>query len=300
MKSSNYKIGIDLGGTKIEIILIDTIGREIYRKRIKTPVNNYKLTVQSITNLVSQAEESINDKATIGIGIPGKLSLKTNFIEYSNSTYLINKPLIFDLEQSLNRSIKVQNDANCFALSEFKDGAGKNIKSLFAVILGSGVGGGIIINGQLHEGSNSNAGEWGHNRLPWSTDNEINSKICYCGKKGCIETFLSGKGLRDSFYELTKKSLTSEQIVDLSFKQDPSAISTLELYEERLAKSLSLIINTLDPEMIVIGGGMSNIDRIYQNVPNLIGKYVLSDSINTKIVKALHGDSSGVRGAAWL
>ena len=299
MKSNNYKIGIDLGGTKIEIILIDIIGREVYRKRIKTP-SNYELTVKSITNLVLQAEESINDKASIGIGIPGKLSSKTNFIEYSNSTYLINKPLIYDLEKSLSRKIKVQNDANCFALSEFKDGAGKDTKSLFAVILGSGVGGGIIINGELHEGSNSNAGEWGHNRLPWSTDNEINSRICYCGKKGCIETFLSGKGLRDSFYELTQKAFSSEQIVDLSFKQDPAAISILELYEERLAKSLSLIINTLDPEMIVIGGGMSNIDRIYQNVPNLIGKYVLSDSINTKIVKAFHGDSSGVRGAAWL
>ena len=299
MKSNNYKIGIDLGGTKIEIILIDIIGREVYRKRIKTP-SNYELTVKSITNLVLQAEESINDKASIGIGIPGKLSSKTNFIEYSNSTYLINKPLIYDLEKSLIRKIKVQNDANCFALSEFKDGAGKDTKSLFAVILGSGVGGGIIVNGELHEGSNSNAGEWGHNRLPWSNDNEINSRICYCGKKGCIETFLSGKGLRDSFYELTQKAFSSEQIVDLSFKQDPEAISILELYEERLAKSLSLIINTLDPEMIVIGGGMSNIDRIYQNVPNLIGKYVLSDSINTKIVKALHGDSSGVRGAAWL
>ena len=299
MKSNNYKIGIDLGGTKIEIILIDIIGREVYRKRIKTP-SNYELTVKSITNLVLQAEESINDKASIGIGIPGKLSSKTNFIEYSNSTYLINKPLIYDLEKSLSRKIKVQNDANCFALSEFKDGAGKDTKSLFAVILGSGVGGGIIVNGELHEGSNSNAGEWGHNRLPWSNDNEINSRICYCGKKGCIETFLSGKGLRDSFYELTQKAFSSEQIVDLSFKQDPAAISILELYEERLAKSLSLIINTLDPEMIVIGGGMSNIDRIYQNVPNLIGKYVLSDSINTKIVKAFHGDSSGVRGAAWL
>ncbi len=299
MKSNNYKIGIDLGGTKIEIILIDIIGREVYRKRIKTP-SNYELTVKSITNLVLQAEESINDKASIGIGIPGKLSSKTNFIEYSNSTYLINKPLIYDLEKSLIRKIKVQNDANCFALSEFKDGAGKDTKSLFAVILGSGVGGGIIVNGELHEGSNSNAGEWGHNRLPWSNDNEINSRICYCGKKGCIETFLSGKGLRDSFYELTQKAFSSEQIVDLSFKQDPAAISILELYEERLAKSLSLIINTLDPEMIVIGGGMSNIDRIYQNVPNLIGKYVLSDSINTKIVKAFHGDSSGVRGAAWL
>ena len=299
MKSNNYKIGIDLGGTKIEIILIDIIGREVYRKRIKTP-SNYELTVKSIINLVLQAEESINDKASIGIGIPGKLSSKTNFIEYSNSTYLINKPLIYDLEKSLIRKIKVQNDANCFALSEFKDGAGKDTKSLFAVILGSGVGGGIIVNGELHEGSNSNAGEWGHNRLPWSNDNEINSRICYCGKKGCIETFLSGKGLRDSFYELTQKAFSSEQIVDLSFKQDPEAISILELYEERLAKSLSLIINTLDPEMIVIGGGMSNIDRIYQNVPNLIGKYVLSDSINTKIVKAFHGDSSGVRGAAWL
>ena len=299
MKSNNYKIGIDLGGTKIEIILIDIIGREVYRKRIKTP-SNYELTVKSITNLVLQAEESINDKASIGIGIPGKLSSKTNFIEYSNSTYLINKPLIYDLEKSLISKIKVQNDANCFALSEFKDGAGKDTKSLFAVILGSGVGGGIIVNGELHEGSNSNAGEWGHNRLPWSNDNEINSRICYCGKKGCIETFLSGKGLRDSFYELTQKAFSSEQIVDLSFKQDPEAISILELYEERLAKSLSLIINTLDPEMIVIGGGMSNIDRIYQNVPNLIGKYVLSDSINTKIVKAFHGDSSGVRGAAWL
>ena len=300
MASDNYKIGIDLGGTKIEIILLDKSGTELFRKRIKTPKNSYSLTLELISKLVFEAENLINSDASVGIGIPGKLSQKNELIEYANSTYLIGKPLILDLENLLNRKINVQNDANCFTLSEYTDGAGKNVDSLFGVILGSGVGGGIVINDRLHEGLNSNSGEWGHNQMPWSSELELKSNPCYCGRLGCIEAFLSGKGFQKTFFNITNKNISPEKIVELVDQEDEFAIQAMELYELRLAKSLSIVINLLDPDMIVLGGGLSNINRIYDKVPMLLDEYVLSDSISTQIIKAVHGDSSGVRGAAWL
>jgi fructokinase len=300
MKETNCMIGIDLGGTKIEIILLDLSGKELLRKRIKTPINDYPNTLTSISNLIFEFEKTGDYYASVGIGIPGKISQNTNLIEYANSTYLIGKPLIKDLEKNINRKIKVENDANCFALSEYVDGSANNANSLFAAILGTGVGGGIIINGDLVQGINSSTGEWGHNRLPWSNDLEIAGQHCYCGLLGCIETFLSGAGLQKSFFKFSKIHLSVEEIVDLSLKNNDLALKTLKLYEIRLAKSLSMVINVLDPEIIVLGGGLSNIDRIYDNVPPLLNKYVISDSVATKLVKAKYGDSSGVRGAAWL
>ena len=300
MKETNCMIGIDLGGTKIEIILLDLSGKELLRKRIKTPINDYPNTLTSISNLIFEFEKTGDYHSSVGIGIPGKISQNTNLIEYANSTYLVGKPLIKDLEKIINRKIKVENDANCFALSEYVDGSAKNANSLFAAILGTGVGGGIIINGELVNGLNSAAGEWGHNRLPWSNDLEIEDQNCYCGLQGCIETFLSGAGLKKTYFKLSKMILSAEEIVDLSQKNNDLALKALKLYEIRLAKSLSMIINVLDPEIIVLGGGLSNIDRIYDNVPDLLNEYVISDSVTTKLVKAKHGDSSGVRGAAWL
>ena len=300
MKETNCMIGIDLGGTKIEIIAIDLSGKELLKKRINTPINDYPNTLTSISNLIFEFEKTGDYHSSVGIGIPGKISQNTNLIEYSNSTYLIGKPLIKDLEKIINRKIKIENDANCFALSEYVDGSAKNANSLFAAILGTGVGGGIIINGDLVQGINSAAGEWGHNRLPWSNDLEIEDQHCYCGLLGCIETFLSGAGLKKTYFKLSKMILSVEEIVDLSQKNNDLALKALKLYEIRLAKSLSMIINVLDPEIIVLGGGLSNIDRIYDNVPDLLNEYVISDSVTTKLVKAKHGDSSGVRGAAWL
>ena len=300
MKETNCMIGIDLGGTKIEIIALDLLGKELLKKRIKTPINDYPNTLTSISNLIFEFEKTGDYHSSVGIGIPGKISQNTNLIEYANSTYLVGKPLIKDLEKIINRKIKVENDANCFALSEYVDGSAKNANSLFAAILGTGVGGGIIINGELVNGLNSAAGEWGHNRLPWSNDLEIEDQHCYCGLQGCIETFLSGAGLKKTYFKLSKMILSAEEIVDLSQKNNDLALKALKLYEIRLAKSLSMIINVLDPEIIVLGGGLSNIDRIYDNVPDLLNEYVISDSVTTKLVKAKHGDSSGVRGAAWL
>ena len=300
MKETNCMIGIDLGGTKIEIILLDLSGKELLRKRIKTPINDYPNTLTSISNLIFEFEKTGDYYSSVGIGIPGKISQNSNLIEYANSTYLIGKPLIKDLEKIINRKIKVENDANCFALSEYVDGAAKNTNSLFAAILGTGVGGGIIINGDLVQGINSATGEWGHNILPWSNDLEISGQHCYCGLLGCIETFLSGAGLRKSYFKLSNIHLSVEEIVDLSLENNDLALKALNLYEIRLAKSLSMVINVLDPEIIVLGGGLSNIDRIYDNVPHLLNEYVISDSVSTKLVKAKHGDSSGVRGAAWL
>jgi len=300
MKETNCMIGIDLGGTKIEIIALDLLGKELLKKRIKTPINDYPNTLTSISNLIFEFEKTGGYHSSVGIGIPGKISQNTNLIEYANSTYLVGKPLIKDLEKIINRKIKVENDANCFALSEYVDGSAKNANSLFAAILGTGVGGGIIINGELVNGLNSAAGEWGHNRLPWSNDLEIEDQNCYCGLQGCIETFLSGAGLKKTYFKLSKMILSAEEIVDLSQKNNDLALKALKLYEIRLAKSLSMIINVLDPEIIVLGGGLSNIDRIYDNVPDLLNEYVISDSVTTKLVKAKHGDSSGVRGAAWL
>ena len=302
MKKINCRIGIDLGGTKIEIIVIDYDGNEIYRERISTPKDDYIGTLNSIKNLVQKSELETGLYGTIGVGIPGTISKKTNLVKNANSTVLIGKSLDKDLELILGRRVRLANDANCLALSEYIDGAGERYTSLFAVILGTGVGGGLVINGNIFEGANLISGEWGHNPLPWPDVNESPGPDCYCGLKGCIETFLSGSGLENTFYKITGDIISADKISEKLQNNNQDAIKAIELYENRLARGLAMIVNILDPEIIVLGGGVSNIDRLYPNVKKIWNKFIIStdEEVNTPVVQAKHGDSSGVRGAAWL
>jgi fructokinase len=268
LPSLPLRIGIDLGGTKIEAVALDG-PREVFRKRIPTPRGDYAATLLSIKALVEEA-----GKGSVGIGIPGTLSRVTGLVKNANSTWLIGKPLKQDLEKALGREVRVENDANCFALSEAADGAAKGARVVFGVILGTGVGGGIVVNGSVLVGPNGIAGEWGHNPLPSPTDRDLPLRSCYCGRVGCIETYLCGPAL--------------ERDADLA------------LYEERLARSLATVINVLDPDVVVLGGGVSNIDHLYESVPELWQRHVFSDHVATRLARNVHGDSSGVRGAAWL
>lgn len=306
------RIGIDLGGSKIEIIALDDAGsnsnssKEIYRQRIATPQQDYVGTVQAVVELVRQAELDTHQTATVGIGIPGAISPATNLVKNANSVCLIGKPLKADLEQALQREIKIENDANCFVVSEATDGAAAGAAVVFGVIIGTGTGGGIAINGKPITGHNAIAGEWGHNPLPWPGTEELPGAKCYCGQHGCIETFLSGPGfVRDYLMQCGQQAGATdvnraEQIISLVEAGDALALQVLASYERRLAKSLASIINVLDPDVIVLGGGMSNIQRLYQNVPALWAEYVFSDAVDTQLVAPRFGDASGVRGAAWL
>lgn len=294
------RIGIDLGGTKTEALLIDKDGKKIFSKRIPT-AKNYEGTIQGIVNLVEEIEQNHKEIQSIGIGMPGAISLETSLIKSANSVWMNGKPLKFDLEKILNKNINIENDANCFTLSEAVDGAGQSYSVVFGVIIGTGTGSGIVVDKKIHKGINRAAGEFGHNCLPRSNDKEINlAKKCYCGLHGCIETFLSGPGFTSIFNNTNKTNIKSEEIVELYKKNDSRAIQALQDYVDRLARSLSDVINILDPDVIVLGGGMSNIDFIYENINDLLPQYVFSDSVRTKVLKNKHGDSSGVRGAAWL
>ncbi len=269
------RIGIDLGGTKIELIALDGAGAEVFRKRVPTPQGNYAGTVDAVLTLIGDAENHLQRKGTVGIGMPGAFSLRTGLVKNANSTCLIGHDLKGDLEKRLEREIRIENDANCFALSEATDGAGKGAKVVFGVILGTGVGGGIVVNGEVLVGPNAIAGEWGHNPLPLPSREDLPLPDCYCGRKGCIEAYLSGPALaRDG--------------------------ENLERYEERLARALAGVINILDPDVIVLGGGISNRQRLYAIVPVLWKRHVFSDRVATQLKPPVHGDSSGVRGAAWL
>lgn len=296
------RIGIDLGGTKIEAVCLAADGSEIARQRIEAPQGDYAKTIQAIDNLIIDIERATEQSGSIGIGIPGTISPATGLIKNANSTWLIGKPFDKDLSAALGRPVKLANDANCFALSEAADGAAKGAASVFGVILGTGVGGGIALNGEIVAGLNSIAGEWGHNPLPWMTENEAPGLECYCGKTGCIETFLNGAGLAKIFPAKSYHAgtLTAIEIADLADKNEAIAIGVIEIYAERLARALASVINVLDPEVIVLGGGLSNIDRLYELVPTLWQNWAFSDEITTRLVKNQHGDSSGVRGAAWL
>lgn len=294
------RIGIDLGGTKTEIIALDKNGHSLLRERRPTPAQNYDAIVQSLAAMVESAESRLGKNATVGIGIPGAVSRKTGLIKNANTVCLIGQPLQQDLEQRLSRPIRLANDANCFALSEATDGAGRGAKVVFAVILGTGTGGGIVIDGHVIEGASSIAGEWGHNPLPWPQDHERPGRKCYCGKSACIETFLSGPGLKADHERHTGENISPEEIVARALKGEARSSASLARYEERLARSLASVINIIDPDVIVLGGGLSNVDRLYQNVPLLLPAYVFSDRVEARVVKAEHGDSSGVRGAAWL
>ncbi len=298
--SGGVRLGIDLGGTKIEIIALDARGNECLRRRVPTPQGNYHETLQAIAGLVVQAEASLGQAGSIGIGTPGALSKVTGKLKNSNSVALNGQSVVQDLEALLQRKIRISNDANCFALSEAIDGAAAGAEVVFGVILGTGVGGGIVVHGKALNGPNSIAGEWGHNPLPWPRPDELPGPACYCGKQGCIETFLSGPGLVKLHHQATGSALASAEIVSHAEQGDTACEHSMSLYENRLARALAHVINILDPDVIVLGGGMSNIDRLYENVPRLWGQWVFSDRVDTRLVQNRYGDSSGVRGAAWL
>ena len=301
------KIGIDLGGTKTESILIDDKGNEIFRKRIQTE-KNYEGTIKGITSLVKEIEQKFNQVNSIGIGMPGIVSKYTSLVKNANSTWLIGHKLDQDLTNILRRPVKIANDANCFAMSEAFDGAAAGHKVVFAAILGTGVGGGICIDQTILTGLNSICGEWGHNPLPWPCDSEDVDELegisCYCGRRSCIETFLSGEGLRRSYAELSGKKIqyapSPAEIYKISRQGGTIANQVLELYASRLAKSLATVINIIDPSIIVLGGGLSNIEFLYQRVPQLWSQWIFSDKTKTKLLKNQNGDSSGVLGAARL
>ena len=294
------RIGIDLGGTKIEAVALDRAGREVARLRIPTPKDDYPATIRAITELVKQIDEAAGEAGSIGVGTPGAISPTTGLIKNSNSACLIGQPLDRDLAESLGRPVRLENDANCFALSEATDGAAAGDKVVFGVILGTGVGGAIVIDGKLVSGCNAIAGEWGHNPLPWPNEQEHSGPTCYCGQRGCNETYLSGPGLERDFTQSSGQQQSAGKIVRQAESGFAPAEMVLSRYEDRLARGLASIINVLDPDVIVLGGGLSQIDRLYAHVEQLWTKYVFSDTVVTRLVKAMHGDSSGVRGAAWL
>lgn len=297
------RIGIDLGGTKVEVIALAESGETLFRHRVPTPRDDYQQTLEAIVGLVTLAEEKTGEQGTVGIGIPGTLSPYTRRVKNANSTWLNGQPLDKDLQKMLNREVRIANDANCLAVSEAVDGAAAGKQTVFAVIIGTGCGAGVALNGQAHIGGNGNAGEWGHNPLPWMDEDELRYREevpCYCGKQGCIETFISGTGFATDYHRLSGVDLKGAEIITLLEQQDPVAELAMSRYELRLAKSLAHIVNIFDPEMIVMGGGMSNNDRLYQTVPQLMKKWVFGGECETPLRKAVHGDSSGVRGAAWL
>jgi len=294
------RIGIDLGGTKIEIIALDDKGATLLRHRVPTPTGDYVGTLNAIADLVLLAEKDVCQKATLGIAVPGTLSTRTGVLKNSNSAVLIGKPLVRDLSQKLGRPIRLENDANCFALSEAVDGAAASAHVVFGAILGTGVGGGLVIGKELVAGRNKIAGEWGHNPLPWAKESEWPGAQCYCGKLGCIETFLCGVGLARDYRSLTGRDLTAKEIALAVADGDKWAQKCITVYQDRLARSLAAVVNLADPDVVVLGGGLSNIMQLYAGLSDLVAIHTFSDNINTPIVRAAHGDSSGVRGAAWL
>ena len=293
------RIGIDIGGTKIEAIALDAGGCEAFRERVPTPRGDYDATIAAIGTLVRHAEAVVGS-ASVGIGMPGVISPATGLVKNANSTWLNGRPLSVDLETRLQRPIRLANDANCFALSEATDGAAAGMPVVFGVIIGTGVGGGVVTHGRIVTGANAIGGEWGHNPLPWPGPHELPGPGCYCGRTGCIETFLSGPGLAHDHQVATGRSIRPEEIVAAADRGDSAATETMARYEHRLARGLASIINVLDPDVIVLGGGMSNVARLYDRVPRLWGEFVFSDTVVTRIAPPIHGDSSGVRGAAWL
>ncbi len=297
------RIGIDVGGTKIEAIALNGEGAELKRLRVKSPRGDYAATIRAIVDLVAKIEQSVGQRGSVGMGIPGTISPATGLVKNANSTWLIGRPFDRDLAAALGRSVRLINDANCLALSEATDGAGAGARTVFGVILGTGVGGGIVIDGKVVTGANAIAGEWGHNPLPWPKDDERPGPSCYCGRSGCIETFLSGLGLARDYFAATGRERTAPEIAasaETGAAPDAEATAALARYEERLARALAGVINILDPDVIVLGGGLSNVRRLYQHVPRLWPPFVFSDRVDTKLLCARHGDSSGVRGAAWL
>lgn len=297
------RIGIDLGGTKTEVIALDDAGEQRFRHRLPTPREDYRQTIETIAALVDMAEQATGQIGSVGIGIPGSLSPYTGVVKNANSTWLNGQPFDNDVSRRLKREVRLANDANCLAVSEAVDGAAAGAQTVFAVIIGTGCGAGVALNGRAHIGGNGTAGEWGHNPLPWMDDDELRCREeipCYCGKQGCIETFISGTGFATDYQHLSGKALKGDEIICLVDAQDAVAELALSRYELRLAKALSHVVNILDPDVIVLGGGMSNVERLYKTVPSLMKSFVFGGECETPVRKAQHGDSSGVRGAAWL
>ena len=297
--SPRHRIGIDLGGSKIEGIVLSPEGHTLARQRIATPAGDYSATLEAVCGIVNTLERQTGLSCSVGVGTPGALSPADGLLRNANSTWLNGQPLDRDLGERLARPVRIANDADCFALSEASDGAAAQAGSVFGVIVGTGTGGGIVIGGRLLQGTNAIAGEWGHNPLPWPLDEERPGPACYCGKHGCIETFLSGPGLaRD--YTHDEPGPNAAQIVQRANRGEPAAEACLARYEDRMARALAGVINILDPEVIVLGGGLSKVERLYSKVPRLWPRYVFSDVVRTRLLPPVHGDSSGVRGAAGL
>jgi len=294
------RIGVDLGGTKTEVIALGARGAVLDRRREPTPSHDYPAAIALIARMVKRAEVQVGQRASVGVGTPGSLSPATGLLRNSNSIAFNGKPLKQDLERALGREIRVANDANCFALSEARDGAGRDAPIVFGAILGTGVGGGVVVSGRVIEGANGIGGEWGHNPLPWPLDSERPGPACFCGRHGCIETFLSGPGLVRDHAAHTGETLVTEEIVRRAATNDAAAEASLARYEGRLARALATVINVIDPDSIVLGGGLSNLERLYVNVPRLWLNWIFSDVVRTRLERNMHGDSSGVRGAAWL
>jgi fructokinase len=294
---NSMRLGIDLGGSKIEIIALASDSTELLRRRVPAPHGDYQATLTAVAGLVAQTENELGQRGSVGIGIPGAESRVTGLVKNANSTWLIGQPLRRDLRAILQREVRLANDANCFALSEATDGAGAGAQVVFGVILGTGVGGGIVVHGKVLAGANAIAGEWGHNRMP---GDEAAWPACYCGRRGCVETFLSGPGMQRDHAQANGAMVDPVEIVTRAATGDAACEATLQRYETRCARALAEVINILDPDVIVLGGGLSNVDRIYANLPKLWGAHVFSDQVATRLVQNRHGDASGVRGAAWL
>jgi fructokinase len=301
---AGFRIGVDLGGTKIAAAAIDSAGTIAASRRMVTPAGDYPATVAAIVGLVAALEDEIGTRAPVGIGIPGTIVARTGLVKNANSTWLIGKPLARDVEAALGREVRFANDANCFALSEAVDGAAAGFDTVFGVILGTGVGGGIVTGGRLLVGANAIAGEWGHNPLPAPDADELPGPPCYCGRSGCIETFLSGPGLAADHLRYAGRhgavALTAPEIAAGARAGQSDCRATIQRYVERLARALASVINLLDPDAIVLGGGLSALTMLYEEVPRLWGRYVFSDTVVTRLLAPRHGDASGVRGAAWL
>jgi fructokinase len=297
------RIGVDLGGTKTEVLALDEGGRELYRKRANTDAGSYDAIVATVVALVGQAEAAAGWSGTVGVGIPGTISARTGIVKNANTNVLNGRPLHRDLGRALGREVRCMNDANCLALSEAVDGAGAGHRVVFAVILGTGCGAGVAVDGRPWAGANRVAGEWGHNPLPWMAADESPGPACWCGKVSCIETWVSGTGFADDFARTASPGgakPTGQEIVALARAGHPEARVTLDRYADRLARSLAHVINLLDPDVIVLGGGMSNVDELYDLVPRQLPRYVFGGEADTPVLRSVHGDSSGVRGAAWL
>jgi fructokinase len=294
------RIGIDLGGTKIELVALDKGGDVIWRERVPTPKDDYDATIRAMRDLVVRAEEQLGERGSVGVAIPGTISAKTGLVKNANSTKLIGHPLDKDLAAAIGRPVRVANDANCFALSEATDGAGRGAHIVFGIIAGTGVGGGVSIGGHVLTGANAIAGEWGHNPLPSPSLTEIPGPVCYCGKKGCIESWISGPALARQFTDATGRALIATEIADAASNGDAAAQAMMETFYDRFARAIASIVNVIDPDAVVIGGGLSKIDGLYRELPERIMGYAFTPEGPTRVLKNVHGDSSGVRGAAWL